>query len=227
MRTKLLVGSIFTLIVIGLIVPGIVSAEDKAAAPASPAAQPAAASESGAQTAGDKQAAPTPEQIMAALQKYGTPGPEHEKLKEMAGKWDAEVTFQMDPAAPPQTSKGTMTNEPILDGRFVSQEFKGDFMGSPFTGLGLLGFDKMKGKYTSYWTDSMSTAVVMAEGEADPSGKTITYSGTYDCPITQQKKTSRQVVTIQDKDHHTFEAFEKGPDGKEIKSMTIKYTRAK
>jgi hypothetical protein len=37
----------------------------------------------------------------------------------------------------------------------------------------------------------------------------------------------RQVLTVVDNDHHTFESYDIYPDGKEWKGMTIKYTRAK
>ncbi|HEX2162632.1 MAG TPA: DUF1579 family protein, partial [Thermoanaerobaculia bacterium] len=43
----------------------------------------------------------TPEQAaeMAAWQKAGTPGPEHEKLASMAGDWSIEVRMWMEPGA--------------------------------------------------------------------------------------------------------------------------------
>ena len=36
-----------------------------------------------------------------------------------------------------------------------------------------------------------------------------------------------RVVTLSDEDHHTYEMFDTGPDGKESKVLTIKYTRVK
>jgi hypothetical protein len=175
----------------------------------------------------DKSAAPTPEQMMAAMVKYGTPGPEHEKLKPMEGTFDAEVTMQMAPDAPPMTSKGKIVNKLIMGGRYLHGDYTGDFAGQPFHGASLMGFDKLKKKYLSLWIDSMSTAVMMAEGDADSAGKTLTLSCTYDCPITESKKTSRQVVTIVDENTHTYDMYDVSADGKEFKAMGIKYSRAK
>jgi hypothetical protein len=61
----------------------------------------------------------------------------------------------------------------------------------------------------------------------DDSAKTLTFTCSFDCPADNQKHTARQVITMTDDDHHTYEMFDKGPDGKENKVLTIKYTRVK
>ena len=70
------------------------------------------------------------------------------------------------------------------------------------------------------------TMIMMAEGTADESGKTITYRSECADPVTKQKIAMRQVLTIDDADHQTYEGYQT-KDGKESKYMTIKYTRAK
>ena len=160
------------------------------------------------------------------MAKYGTPGPEHEKLKSMVGTFDAEVSMQMAPEAPPMTSKGKIKNTIILDGRYLQGEYTGEMMGQPFKGLSLMGYDNYAKKFTATWIDSMSTIAMNSEGTADDAGK-ITLKCTFDCPITQGKRTSKEILTIASPDSHTMEMYDMGPDGKEFKSMTIKYTRAK
>ena len=49
--------------------------------------------------------------------------------------------------------------------------FAGDMMGSPFSGIGLNGYDNNTGKYVSTWMDTMSTAILYFEGTAGPDGK--------------------------------------------------------
>jgi hypothetical protein len=177
--------------------------------------------------AADKQAKqPTPEEMMAIMQKYGTPGAEHAALKPLIGTFDADCTMQMAPDAPPMTSRGKTTNKFILGDRWLKGSFDGDFMGQPFQGIQLLGYDKLKKKYVSSWIDSMMTARMDSEGEADSAGKVITLSGTCDCPFENRPKTMKTVITIVDNDHHTMEGFDV-TDGKETKTMTIKYTRSK
>lgn len=169
---------------------------------------------------------PTQQEMMEAMMKYGTPGKQHEQLKAMAGTFDADVTFKMDPAAPEQKSKAKMVNEALFDGRYLKGDYTGDFMGQPFKGMSVMTFDNAKEKYVSLWIDSMSTMMMLSEGTADSSGKVITTSCTFDCPVQKERITSRMVVTIQDNDHHTMDMY-CTQGGKEHKSMTIKYTRAK
>jgi hypothetical protein len=177
----------------------------------------------------DKPAAPAtpdPLQMMSKMMEMGTPGPQHQKLKAMEGTFDAEVTMQMAPHAPPMTSKGKMVNQLIFGGRYLHGDFKGDFMGMPFSGSQLVGYDNMKKAYFNAWIDSMSTALVVSNGSANSDGKTITCTAKIDCPADGSVKTMKSVITIIDNNTHTYEAYEVGADGKENKTMTIKYTRA-
>jgi hypothetical protein len=167
---------------------------------------------------------PTQQEMMEAMMKYGTPGPEHEKLKSMAGTFDADVTFKMASDAPEEKSTGKMVNTMLMDGRYLKGDYSGSWSGMPFTGMSLTAYDKMKEKYVNLWIDSMSTMLMTSEGTG--SGNAITMSCTFDCPITKEKKTTRQVITMADNDHHTVDMY-CTEAGKEYKMMTIKYTRSK
>ena len=169
---------------------------------------------------------PGQEEAMAALMKAAAPGPEHQKLKMMEGKFTADVTAMM-PDGKEEKSTGTMENEMILGGRYLKNNYSGTMMGMPFKGGGLIGYDNMKKKYTMLWVDEMSTQMMMSEGTLDESAKTITTTCTVDCPVDNSKKNFKQVITLTDEDHHSFEMSEVGGDGKETKVLTIKYTRAK
>jgi len=164
--------------------------------------------------------------MMEQMMKLAAPGPEHEKLKAMVGKWKADVTVIM-PGAPEEKSTGTMNNEMIMGGRYLYQTYEGTMMKMPFKGGGVVGYDNVKKKYVSVWIDEMSTQIMMSEGTMDESAKTITMTAAVDCPMDNSKHTMRQVVTMTDDDHHTYEMFDTGPDGKETKCLTIKYTRVK
>jgi hypothetical protein len=170
---------------------------------------------------------PSAEEQTAAMMKAATPGPEHQKLKTFEGKFTADVTAMDPTTGKEEKSTGTMKNEMILGGRYLKQDYSGTMMGMPFHGGGLVGFDNMKKKYTMLWVDEMSTQMMVSEGTADESAKTITFMCTVDCPLDNSKKTMKQVVTMTDDDHHTYEMYDVGADGKENKVLTIKYTRAK
>src|SRR5262245_9339444 len=74
------------------------------------------------------------------------PGPEHQMLARDAGVWEATVESWMEPGKPPAVSKGVETNT-MMSGMWLLTEFKADFMGSPFQGHGVTGYDPIKKKF--------------------------------------------------------------------------------
>ena len=165
---------------------------------------------------------------MKAWMEYATPGEPHKLLAKSNGVWIGEVTMWMAPDAPPQVNKSTMTNKMIMDGRYQISEYKGDFMGMPFTGMSTTGYDNAKKVFTSSWIDNMGTGIMKMEGPLDEATKTITMTGKMIDPSTGRECSMREVLTIVDDDNQLMEMY--GPDpktGKEFKSMTIKLTRKK
>jgi uncharacterized protein DUF1579 len=177
-----------------------------------PAAKPAA-----------KPAAPSEQDMMAAMIKAGTPGPQHEALKAMAGSWKAQVKSWMGPGEP-QVSEGTSELSVILGGRFLKDEFHGTFGGQPFEGYGLTGYDNMKKMYVGTWVDSFGTTISSMSGKMDAAGKVLTMHGTYEDPLTHKKSHVRYVTKIVDANNHVFEMYGDST-GKEMKQMEITYTR--
>src|SRR5262245_4292578 len=105
-------------------------------------------------------AAPSQEQMMAAMMKAAAVGPEHEKLKAMEGKFDAEVSAFESPGGPAEKSKGVSTSALILGGRYLKIDYSGTMGPMPFHGFGLFGYDNTKKKYVSLWADEMSTSMM-------------------------------------------------------------------
>lgn len=168
---------------------------------------------------------PKMEEMMKKAEAAGKPGAAHKALDPLAGDWTCEVKMWMDPSQPPTTSKGSAKAAWDFDGRFLREEFKGEFMGKPFRGLSFIGYDNVKQKYNSVWLDDMSTTIYTAEGDADSSGRNLSFGGTYSCALTGEKeKASRHVIRILSKDKHVFEMYDPGK-GAEAKTMEITYTR--
>src|SRR5205823_3757741 len=111
------------------------------------------------------------------------PGAEHGQLMRRCGTFDVACTMWMDPATPPMQSKGRAVLSPFLDGHYQRQDFLGEMMGRPFTGFGIYGFDRVQGKYTAVWVDSMGTGTMTMTGTSKDEGKTIEYGGDVSCPI--------------------------------------------
>ena len=164
--------------------------------------------------------------MMEAMAKYSTPGPEHKALEQFVGTWDATVKMWMAPGAPPQESTGTAENKMTLGGRFLEQHYEGTFMNQPFTGMGYTGYDLYKKQYIGTWMDSMGTSIMNSTGTADPSG-TMTFTGKMDDPVAKKTQPFKETMKVVDNDHHVFEMWSPGPDGKMFKMMEISYTRKK
>jgi Protein of unknown function (DUF1579) len=165
--------------------------------------------------------------MMEMMAKYSTPGAEHKRLESLVGTWDTTTKMWMEPNAPPQESKGVAENKMALGGRFLEQNYEGTMMNQPFTGKGYTGYDLYKKQYVATWMDSMGTTIMNTTGTADASGKTMTFTGTMDDYMTGKKANLKEVVTVVDDDHHTFEMWWPGPDGKMFKTLEIQYTRKK
>jgi hypothetical protein len=162
------------------------------------------------------------QEMMKKAEAASMPGPEHAALEHFVGTWKAEVKCWMDPNSPPNQSQGTAEARWILGGRFLEESFHGSFMGKPFHGRAILGFNKVKQTYQSVWIDDMSTSMFVSEGQGD--GKVITLEGRASCPATGRTDISMRVVyRVLGPNQHIFEMLDGSKDF--AKTMEISYTR--
>lgn len=152
------------------------------------------------------------------------PGPAHEALKMDAGTWNAVVEFSPGPGAPTMTSKGVEENTMGCGGLCLISHFKGEAMGAPFEGHGMMTWDSAKNRYVGTWTDSMSTGLAHTEGTYDKAAKKWTgwMQGT---DPTGKAMKQRFVSEWKDPNTRVFTTYMSGPDGKEMQTMKIVYTK--
>lgn len=164
---------------------------------------------------------------MQACMIAGTPGKMHEYLAEGVGTWEARSTMWMYPGADPMKSQGTATAVPMMDGRFILVEHKGEMPGAgPFHGAGVYGYDNVAGQFVSSWVDNMSTGIMNGTGELSSDGKTLTWNFSYMCPLTKKPCVLREVETVTGPDTKTLEMFSTDPkSGKEYRMMLIEFTK--
>lgn len=173
--------------------------------------------------------APSAEEMaqMEAMMKAGTPGEGHARLAPMVGTFDVTVKMWNSPSAPPMESTGKSVNQWVLGNRWVAQNFEGNFMGMPFSGIGYTGYDNIKKAYVGTWMDSMSTQMMVSKGTIDSGGKSLTFDSSMDDPMSGKTMPVKEKVTVIDADHHMMESWGPGPDGKMFKMMEIQYSRSK
>lgn len=165
------------------------------------------------------------EEMMKAWQEYMTPGAMHELLAKSVGEWKTEIKSWMDPNMPPTVTEGYSICESILGGRFFRTKETASFMGMPFEGSALTGYDNATKKFFNYWVDNMSTGGILLEGSYDEATQTFTYSGT-GMSFTGEYK-MREIIKMIDDDNFMFEMYMEEGGKPEMKMMEIKYTRMK
>ncbi|HUJ18479.1 MAG TPA: DUF1579 domain-containing protein [Nitrospirota bacterium] len=164
------------------------------------------------------------QKIMEIYKKVGTPGEPHKLLAKLEGSWTTRSRGWMEPDKPPVVSTGTCEQKLILDGHYLRQEYTGDMMGQPFTGINILGYNNHTKKYESIWIDSMSTAIYFFEGTASADGRTITQKCSYDDPV-RGPSVWRSVTKIKDDNTQEFEMFITPKGGKAEKMMEMTVSR--
>jgi len=165
-----------------------------------------------------------PQAMMEVWKQMATPGEPHKLFATLAGSWTTTNKEWMEPGKPPTESTGTAEMKMLLDGRFLYQEFSGNMMGQPFSGVGIDAYDNMTKKYMTAWMDTMGTGIFMMEGTASADGKTITLKGSHPEPG-GGKMTHRAVWKIVDSNAHTFDMYGAHHGGKEMKVLEIAYSR--
>lgn len=148
------------------------------------------------------------------------PSPEQAKLAGLEGVWNAELEMMG------ATSKGVEKCTSSLGGFWIVTDFEGEFMGAPFHGHGVTGFDVARGKIVNVWVDSSGSPMTISEGSFDASGKKLVAESS-GVDRTGKPARFKHVTTINSRDSRTFEIFQLADGGKEELAMRIRYTRTK
>ncbi len=165
-----------------------------------------------------------PQAMMEVYAKLAQPGEPHKLFASLAGSWTTKTKEWMEPGKPPAESTGSAEMKMLLDGRFLYQEFTGQMMGQPFSGIGIDAYDNLRKRYVTAWIDTMGTGIFTMEGTASADGKTITLQGQHAEPGGGHM-THRAIWRIVDSNTQTFDMYGTHHGGKETKMMEITYTR--
>lgn len=158
------------------------------------------------------------------------PGPEHQRLESLVGRWEQEMKYWPEPGKPPITMKGMCENRMILGGRFLRSESKVEGP-MAFEHQSVIGFDRRHKKYTVVGFDSMGTYFVTAAGGFNEATKAIVMYGEDADPLMGHTQKYDMIVRLVGPDKYIFEVVFKDPvhtHGKgEFKAVEVTHTRAK
>lgn len=164
---------------------------------------------------------------MDAYAKLSMPGEHHKRLASLAGKWNVTGKAWMVPGQPPMDMTSTMEASWIMGGRYLVSVYKGSFMGQPFEGHGVDGYDNGSHEYFSTWVDNMGTGVMVARGTCgDPCNALTETAETVD-PLSGKTMKTKSVVTFVDDNTYRMEMYlvGAGPGGQDVKEMEFTGTR--
>ena len=162
--------------------------------------------------------------MMELWKQAAMPGEPHKLFATLAGSWITTTKEWIEPGKPPMESTGTAESRMLMEGRFLHQEFHGEMMGQPFTGMSIDAYDNIRKKYVTVWVDTRGTGVFIMEGTGSPDGKTITLRGSHPEPG-GGTMTHRAIWKIIDVNNQLVEMYSAHHGRKETKMMEIMYTR--
>ena len=163
-------------------------------------------------------------QYMADMTAAGAPGPQHQALASRAGSWKVEGKMWMAPGADAMPMMGTASTRSLLGGRYIVEEFQSEFMGQPFEGRLMQGYDNVSDKYWSVWVDNTSTGSHVAHGTEISPGH-VELIGTADDLLTPAGRPTRMTITDNGDGSYTMKMFDSRQGTDEFQVMELHYTR--
>ena len=161
---------------------------------------------------------------LAALTLLGlaqdAPSKEHALLRRFVGEWEAKLAREGEPGE----RAGFETGRLVLGGYWLVLELRGLYVGRPYEGHGLLGYDPKKRKYVGVWAGSAAAGLSVVEGEADPSGRTLTMWIDFPHPRTGRIVKERMVHEFVGPSRRTLTFYGRDEDGEERVTAVMTYT---
>jgi hypothetical protein len=150
--------------------------------------------------------------------------PQHRELARLVGTWSVRQSFWKAPGQAPKIDPGTADFAMVLNRRHLRQTLHiAD--GTNFEGLGYIGYDNGSRQFFSTWMDASFPGLVLARGGFDEAAKAYVFRGAMDSAPGAPAIPVREVMTITDRDHFTYEYFETH-DGSETLTVRLEYSRS-
>ena len=160
-----------------------------------------------------------------ALELYMTPGAQHERLAVLEGTWIVRGRRWAAPGASARSFDGVSEITMIMGGRYLHESVEGDAMGSPYHGLGMLGYDNALRRYVRVRIDSAGTGIVRLEGVHDERADMLQLEGFAPDPGTGRLRRVRTEERMIDENTLLITEYDHDPDGREFTSREMRYER--
>jgi Protein of unknown function (DUF1579) len=168
---------------------------------------------------------PALQKMMEEHRKAIQPGQEHLNLMRLEGNYVTKEKFYLPGATVPKESDGTATLRAEMQGRFIVEHNHGGYLGEPYSGLRIYGFNNGTKKYEGAWVYTGSTSIMSLVGDSKDGGKTIEYTATFHDDATGKLQTMAVTLRMLDPDHFEVELKSTMPDGSPGPRLVSLYTR--
>lgn len=151
------------------------------------------------------------------------PTEQHKMLMKAAGEWEGTITFKM----PDGTEAEAPCTETVtkLGELWIQSEFSMEYMGTPFEGRALMGYQTADEKLVGTWVDAWTPYLAVMEGEMDMESGTTEMKWEAPAQGSGEIVPHRSVTEWSD-DSYTS-TFYMGEDDAEEQTMTIEMKRKK
>jgi hypothetical protein len=135
--------------------------------------------------------------------------PELANFKAFVGTWELSLEGVKE--------KGSAEIKSILGGRFITEDVKVPFEGLNMEWHGVYGYDRAKKQYTGIWFDNMANTTQSDSGEADKTGRILSFRGEHAGNAKFLWRISNDGLKAM-----TIEMFQVAKDGSETLVMKVK-----
>jgi hypothetical protein len=179
------------------------------------------------------QAQPSPQAGLPAATRLAMPGPEHAWLEPLAGEWKVEMLVFPGPGAQPIVSRDLKaTRTWALGGRYLHEELRGTFAGSPSARDAVLGYNRLDGRFELVTTDTFEPGQMIYLGRGDETAQRFSLYGEsteagMGAEPTGRHRELRFEVDIRDANSNVQRIFAKYPGGEEFLFVEQRFTRVR
>ena len=160
-------------------------------------------------------------------------GPEHAWMEPLAGKWDVQMLVYPEPGTEPMVAEGLRaTREPILEGRYLREELRGEVFGRPAARDGLLGYNRLDDRFEWVTVDTFEPGQMVyagRSGEAGPEGFSV-YGRSNEAGMgaepTGRARELRFEFAVEGPDRNVQRIFARHPGGEEFLFVEQRFARA-
>ncbi len=159
------------------------------------------------------------------MMELGQPAAHHGHMKPLAG--DFSIKGKMFSAMGEMPFEGDVSTTWVMGNRFLRTKYTGAFMGSPFEGFGLMGYDNVRQKYQNTWAMTIATGMDWSFGSYDAETKTFTFEYEMQMPDRSVYE-KRETIVVKSDDEYVSTSYSRLKGAKEEhKEMEMVATRKK